>query len=41
MNEDIRDKVAVASIMDKMREMRPRWFGHVHKRCMDARLQSC
>ena len=28
-NEDIRGKVGVAAIEDKMRENRLRWFGHV------------
>ncbi|KAG5574964.1 hypothetical protein H5410_055098, partial [Solanum commersonii] len=30
-----------SSEVDKMREMRLRWFGHVHKRCMEALVQSC
>lgn len=28
-NEDIRDQIRVASIDNKMRETRPRWFEHV------------
>lgn len=31
-NEDIRDKVGVASVLDTMREIRFKWFGHVMKR---------
>src|SRR5688572_21388903 len=34
-NEGIWDKVGVASIEDKMRERRLRWFGHVQRRCTD------
>jgi len=31
-NEDIRRTVGVASIMDKIREARLRWYGHVQRR---------
>ncbi|KAG5623698.1 hypothetical protein H5410_008916 [Solanum commersonii] len=34
-NEVIREKVGVASVVDKLREARLRWFGHV-KRQADA-----
>ncbi|KAF3666290.1 Proteasome subunit beta type-7 [Capsicum annuum] len=40
-NEIIREKVGVASMGDKMREMRLRWFGHVMRRGSDAPLQRC
>ena len=35
-NEDIRSLVGVAPIVDKMREYRLRWFGHVGHRAIDA-----
>ncbi|KAL3363599.1 hypothetical protein AABB24_012720 [Solanum stoloniferum] len=35
-NEVIREKVGVASVVDKLREVRLRWFGHVKRRCTDA-----
>ncbi|XP_070036192.1 uncharacterized protein [Nicotiana tomentosiformis] len=35
-NVDIRKKVYVAPIDDKMREARLRWFGHIHRRSPDA-----
>ncbi|KAG5618270.1 hypothetical protein H5410_018094, partial [Solanum commersonii] len=30
-NEVIREKVGVASVVDKLREARPKWFGHVKR----------
>lgn len=39
-NEVIRGKMGVASITDKMREARLRWFGHV-KRSMDTLVSRC
>lgn len=35
-NEDIRDKVGVASVVDKMREAKLRWFGYVKRRSADV-----
>ena len=35
-NEDIRTKIDVASIKEKMRENHLRWFGHVRCRPTDA-----
>jgi len=35
-NEDIRTKIGVASIKEKMRENRLRWFVHVRRRPTDA-----
>jgi len=35
-NEDIRTKIGVASIEEKMRENLLRWFGHVRRRPTDA-----
>ncbi|XP_070047229.1 uncharacterized protein [Nicotiana tomentosiformis] len=40
-NEVIRDKVCVASIEDKIREARLRWFGHVRRRSTDAPVRRC
>lgn len=34
-NEDIRDNIGVASVVDKLRQERLRWFEHV-KRSIDA-----
>lgn len=35
-NEDIQDKVGVASVEEKMQESRLRRFKHVKRRCMNA-----
>ncbi|KAG5614149.1 hypothetical protein H5410_013973 [Solanum commersonii] len=40
-NEDIWDKVGVASVVDKMREPRLRWFGHVKRRNVDVPVRRC
>ncbi|XP_059298098.1 uncharacterized protein LOC132050750 [Lycium ferocissimum] len=40
-NEVIRDKMDVASVVDKMREGRLRWFGHMQWRCVDAPVTRC
>lgn len=40
-NEDIRGKVRVASVVDKMREARLRWFEHVKGRTADVPLRRC
>ncbi|XP_070014686.1 uncharacterized protein [Nicotiana sylvestris] len=40
-NDDIREKVGVASVEDKMREARLRWFGHVRRRSLDAPVRRC
>ncbi|KAM3360615.1 hypothetical protein P3S68_015469 [Capsicum galapagoense] len=40
-NEIIRDKVGVASVEDKIREGRLRWFGHVMRRGADAPVRRC
>lgn len=36
MNEDIWDKVGVASVVDKMKEGKLKWFGYVKRRCRYA-----
>ena len=38
-NEVIRGKIGVASIEDKMREARLRWFGHIKRRPMNAPMR--
>ena len=40
-NEIIRDKMRVASVEDKMREVRLRWFRHVRRRGTDAPVCRC
>jgi len=35
-NENIRIKIGVASIKEKMRENRLRWFGHMRRRSTDT-----
>lgn len=40
-NEDIREKVGVASVNDKMWEARLRWFGHVRRRTTDFSVRRC
>ncbi|XP_059313669.1 uncharacterized protein LOC132064632 [Lycium ferocissimum] len=40
-NKVIRDKVGVASVANKMRETRLRWFGYVKRRCEDAPMSKC
>ena len=36
INEDIRTKIGIASIQEKMRENRLRWFSHVRCKFTDA-----
>ncbi|KAF3621927.1 putative F-box protein-like [Capsicum annuum] len=40
-NEIIREKVGVASVEDKVREVRLRWFGHVMRRGSNAPVWRC
>ena len=40
-NEDIREKVGVAPMEDKMREVRLRLFGHIQRRSTDAPVRRC
>ncbi|KAM3249246.1 hypothetical protein P3L10_011015 [Capsicum annuum] len=40
-NEIIWEKVGVASVEDKMRERRLRWFGHVMRKSMDVPVCRC
>jgi len=37
----IRGKIGVASIEDKMRDARLRWFGHIRRRPRDALVKRC
>ena len=40
-NEVIRDKIRVASIEDKMRDVRLCWYGHIRRRPRDAPVRGC
>jgi len=40
-NDVIRDKIEVASIENKIRKARLRWFSHIKRRRMDAPMKRC
>lgn len=40
-NADILDKVGVGPMVDKMGEVRLRWFGYVKRRCSNAPVRKC
>ncbi|KAK8937382.1 hypothetical protein KSP39_PZI012099 [Platanthera zijinensis] len=40
-NEFIRDKTGVASIAEKIRETRLRWFGYIQRRSLEALVRHC
>ena len=37
----IGDKIGAASIEEKIRETRLRWFGHIRRRSLDALVRRC
>ena len=39
-NDDIRRKVGIAPVAEKMREHRLRWFGHILRRPLDASIRT-
>jgi hypothetical protein len=39
-NDDIRDKLGVAPIQEKLVEHRLRWFGHIQRRLPEASVRS-
>lgn len=41
MNDDIREKMYLVPINDKMQEVILRWFEHVQRRSMDAPVRRC
>nr|XP_009783418.1 PREDICTED: uncharacterized protein LOC104232023 [Nicotiana sylvestris] len=40
-NKVIRDKVGMALVEDKMRELKLRWFGHVRRRDTNTQVRRC